>query len=340
MPNLPRRPSLIDETAAVLRQRLDEGEWTLRLPGEMELATLLQVGRNTVRSALRLLEDEGRLRTRNGLRRKIVSRRDSSEPGRHAILLMAKPENEFPPSTPAWIAEARTRLETLGWTFRVLVEPDAYRAQPAPLLRQLCSGRREAVWILHRSTPAMQRWFQERGPATVLAGSRHEGVLLPQVEVDLGAVSRHAAGRFLARGHRHLAVLRPEGPFAGDAECVAAFREGATRADVAELRCRNGSSGVVAALRQHLRTSPRATGLYVLHPDHCATALSYLQSEGLRIPAELSLICRDDAPYLELLHPEPSRYRHSPRAFASTRRVLLMPRAIAGATLASVPVLE
>lgn len=354
MPHLPRRHSLIDETAAVLRRRLDAGEWAAHLPGEHELASLLQIGRNTLRAALRLLESEGRLRNRNGLRREVVPRRGAT-PGKHrAVLVMAKPENEFPPSTSAWIGELRSRLEALDWAFHPLVEPAAYRGKPERLLRSLASGSPNTVWILHRSTSAMQRWFEDRKLAAVLAGSRHEGIFLPQVEVDLPAVSRHAAGRFLARGHQRLAVLLHEGLFAGDTACLAAFREAATRAEVVELRSKGGPPGVIAALHKHLRGPQRATGLYVLHPDHCVTALSYLLGEGVRIPDDLSLICRDDEPYLGLLHPEPSRYRHSPRGFAaklaslvtrpelregeSTRRALLMPRAVAGTTLAPPPV--
>lgn len=353
MTPLPRRLSLIDETAAVLRQRIAAGEWTAHLPGEFELASLLQVGRNTVRSALRLLETEGILRSRNGIRREILPHPSSLPPLQRAVLLMAKPENEFPPSTSAWIGDLRNRLEALGWTFHLVVEPSAYRGTPSAILRSLTEPLRGTVWILHRSSPAMQRWFQERKLAAVLAGSRHAGIVLPQVEVDLEAVSRHAAGRFLARGHRRLAVLRPDGPFAGDAACVAAFREGAARAEVVELRSKGGTFGVVAALQGMLRSPRRPTGLYVLHPEDCVTALSVLQHAGVAVPRELSLVCREDEPYLAFLFPEPSRYHRSTRTFAArlaslvTRPdlrasgphavPLVTPRAVDGATLAEAP---
>jgi len=354
MKPLPRRHSLIAETAAVLRQRLDEGEWSLHLPGEMELAALLQIGRNTLRSALAILEGEGRLVTSKGSRREIVVQSRNVSPGKRAVLLMSKPERDFPPSTAQWIEGCRARIESEGWTFRVSVEPEIYRGAPDLRLRALTKTQPGTVWILHRSTPAMQRWFQDHGERTILAGSRHEGIHLPQVEIDFRAVSRHAAGRFLSRGHRRLAILRPEGPFAGDAECVAAFREGAGRAEVIELCSRSGSFGVTEALRPFTRKPLPATGLYVLHADHCVTALTFLQDKGIAIPGELSLICREDAPYLELLFPEPARYRHSTTTFSSRlaslvlhyddktagkrRPALIMPIAIEGATLAAAPV--
>ena len=356
MKPLPRRHSLIAETAAVLRQRFDEGEWSLHLPGEMELAALLQVGRNTLRSALAIMEGEGRLLTSKGSRRRVVSLSKNVPAGKRAVLLMAKPEREFPPSTAQWIEGTRARLESEGWTFRVSIEPEIYRGDPELRLKALTNTLPGTIWILHRSTPAMQRWFQDRGERTILAGSRHEGMLLPQVEIDYRAVSRHAAGRFLSRGHQRLAILRPEGLFAGDAECVAAFREGAGRADVIELRSRPGTIGVTEALRPITRRPHSVTGLYVLHADHCVTALTFLQQKGISIPGDLSLICREDAPYLELLCPEPARYRHRTTTFSSRlaslvmryddktagkrRPALIMPSAIDGATLAASPVLK
>ena len=161
----------------------------------------------------------------------------------------------------------------------------------------------------------------------------------------------------LARGHRRLAVLRPDAAFAGDDKCVAAFRDGAGAAMVTEVRCQSSVAGVVAALRRLLRLSALPTGLYVLHPEHCVTALTFLQSQGVAVPAQMSLICREDEAYLSLLCPEPTRYRRSAKTFATKlaklaalveqwgkgvkpkqTQFLIMPSSIAGATLGAAPV--
>lgn len=354
-PHVPQRISLIDQTAAVLRHRIERGEWSAHLPGEIELAGLLQVGRNTVRAAIRVLESDGLLKTTNGNRRQIVRKRARSSPSvRSAVLLMARSLHEYPPSTALWIAAARARLEGQGWQFRTLVEPMAYRSAPSALLKTLTQSKPGAVWVLHRSTPQMQRWFQANESRVVLAGSRHEGITLPQVETDLRAASRHAAGQFIARKHRSLAVLRLDEALAGDDESVAAFREGAGAASVVELRCRNDAAGVIAALRRLLRSTSVPTGLYVLHPEHCVTALTFLQSQGVAVPGQMSLICREDEAYLRLLCPEPTRYQRSAKAFATKLaslvehcgkglkprqpRHLIMPSSIPAATLTLAPV--
>ncbi len=356
---IPRRVSLPEQTAAALREWIGQGEFGDRLPGEIELAALMQVGRNTMRTALAALETEGLLKTTNGLRREIVRRPPRRRRGcRHAILVVAKPQGGWSPSTAQWIDRVKARLENKGWHFQVLVEPGAYRRSPTPLLKSLTASWPDAVWILHHSTPAMQRWFQDQRKRAILAGSRHEGIRLPRLDLDARAVSRHAAGRFLARGHRRLAVLRLDAPLAGDAESVAAFREGAGTASVADVRCRGGAAGVAAALRGLLRAPEPPTALYVLHTELCIAALTFLQQQGVAVPGQVSLICRDDEAYLGWLCPEPARYRRDSALFAAklaalvercgsgaavsppTQGGLIMPSSIAGATLASASVLK
>lgn len=351
---IPQRVSLIEQTAVVLREWLTARKWSVHLPGELELASQLHVGRNTVRAALQILEGEGRVRTMNGRRRCIVEspsgRMKKGTPVRRAILLMSRPVGEFTPSTALWMTGTQSRVERLGWQFQVCVEPAAFRGRPASLLKSLTLSVPGAVWILHRSTAAMQRWFQDADVKAVLAGTRHEGITLPQVDTDSRAVSRHAAGRFLAHGHRVLAILRPDDAFAGDVESAAGFREGARDAVVQDVQCPSHPTGVMNALRQLLQSSAPPTGLYVLHTEHAVTAISFLSRHGVAVPEAMSVICRDDEPYLALLTPEPTRYRRNPQAMATkiatmvtshvanAKSIRIMPTTVNGETVAQVSV--
>ncbi|MEV8098281.1 FadR/GntR family transcriptional regulator [Kitasatospora sp. NPDC085879] len=62
------RRSLVDETIEQLRDQLGSGVWQVgeRIPTEHELAERLQVGRNTVREAVRVLAHAGMLVSRQG----------------------------------------------------------------------------------------------------------------------------------------------------------------------------------------------------------------------------------------------------------------------------------
>ncbi|MEQ1748276.1 MAG: substrate-binding domain-containing protein [Prosthecobacter sp.] len=356
-PPIPQRISLVDQTVAALRQSLMQHEFTDRLPGESELAGRLHVSRNTVRAALTVLENEGCLRRANGVRREIVNLYPLPRTKvRRIILVMERTKNDFPPSTAQWIESLASRMSSEGWRFQIQVEPNTYRSRPAGILRSMTASLPGSIWVLHRSTPAMQQWFQDGAHKVILAGARHEGIHLPRVEADWRAASHHAAGRFLRRGHRRLAILRPDKALAGDEESVEAFKQAADSVPVMDIRCGGGAAGVVTALKSMLQLVHRPTGVYVLHADQCVTVLTFLQQQGFVVPAAISLICRDDESYLALLRPEPTRYRRSASVFAAKlgnliretekgaaikgKGHLIMPTAIEGATLASPPVLK
>lgn len=64
---LPRR-SLVDCAIDAMREKIESGAWPVgeRIPKETELAEMLQVGRNTVREAIRVLSHADVLEVRQG----------------------------------------------------------------------------------------------------------------------------------------------------------------------------------------------------------------------------------------------------------------------------------
>ena len=75
------RQSLVDTVVAQLRDQLADGEWKVgeRIPTEHVLADQLEVGRNTVREAVRVLVHAGMLRSRQGEGTFVVSASDAGE---------------------------------------------------------------------------------------------------------------------------------------------------------------------------------------------------------------------------------------------------------------------
>ena len=356
--NLPRRVSLPVDVAAFLRERLRDGEWGKLLPGELELARDLQVGRNTIRAALVILEKEGLLRTTSGRRREVVmdapKKRTKPKSGKIAVLLLPSPWQTLAPSTLLWVDALRSRLQGAGWQLQLVVDAAVFRRAPAAALESLVSQHPAAVWILFRSTAVMQRWFENRQLSTVVAGSCHQGVSLRQVDTDFRATSRHAAARLVGLGHCHLAVLAPVKSFAGDDESLIGFREGAGDASLQIQTCHDSKASVIKALRSLLSGAQRPTALYVLHAGHAATSLTYLLQQGVAVPAHMSLLSRNDEPFFAHLVPEPARYERQPEAFAKKlaqlittlgdgvppkkTQHLLMPTFVRGETLGRAPV--
>ncbi|MEU7132922.1 FCD domain-containing protein [Streptomyces sp. NPDC046261] len=75
------RQSLVDTVVEQLRAQVTAGEWGVgeRIPTEHALAEQLQVGRNTVREAVRVLVHAGMLRSRQGEGTFVVSTADPGE---------------------------------------------------------------------------------------------------------------------------------------------------------------------------------------------------------------------------------------------------------------------
>jgi LacI family transcriptional regulator len=225
--------------------------------------------------------------------------------------------------TVVWVDGLREHLAEAGYHLEVHEHPACYSGRPERALEALVSRLNPAGWVLSQSTARMQRWFSGRAAPCVITGSRHEGVLLPSVDRDYRAISRHAAGAFLARGHRRLAFINPDPVLAGDHESEEGFKEGvekSQRPDVGSFITRhNGSvADICSKLDALLKRSSPPTAFLVSRPNHVLTAMSHLLGRGLRFPNDAALISRDDDPFLENLVPSVARYFTSPSLFART----------------------
>jgi DNA-binding LacI/PurR family transcriptional regulator len=357
-PQFRSRVSLPVEVADCLRERLLGGEWGRVLPGEFELARALQVGRNTIRAALSILEKEGLVRTVPGRRREVVERVGSERQlvGKVAVLVLRTPWQTLAQAVLLWMEALRSRLQSAGWQLHFVVEPAAFRRVPGAALEVLVERHPSAVWILYRSTAPMQRWFEKRQLPTVIAGSCHGGISLPQVDTDFRATSRHAAARLLGLGHRSVAVLVPAISFPGNEESLRVLRESFEGAILQVFLLEENKASVLQALKTLLSAEEPPTAIFVFEARHAATALTGLAQHGVPVPARMSLLSRDDEPFLSHLVPEPARYERKPDAFAKKLahlvtslgnglplkqvRHLLMPTFVKGETLGLIPVLK
>jgi len=58
-----------------------------------------------------------------------------------------------------------------------------------------------------------------------------------------------------------------------------------------------------------LRSGNPATAVFCIHAEHLLMVLVHLLKTGRRIPEDVSLLCRDTRPSLDLALPEITRYR-------------------------------
>ncbi len=318
-----QRVSLVNQAAEILRDGLRRFLWQDYLPGERSLCATLHVSRPTLRRALNQIEREGWIRAAHGRRRQIVSHgRVLAGPGTSprstaVVLLSPLPMEGLRPSVLLWIDELRQCLADAGFHLEVRTDRKAYSQRPAYALGSLIRQQSAACWVLYQSTHAMQNWFSDRGLPAMVVGTSHPDISLPSVDLDYRAACRHAAGLFLAKGHRRIAFFIKETSIAGDLESVRGFQEAFSRsglsgADPLVVAHDGTVEGVCTRISPLLRLPERPTAFLVDRSTCVLTVLGYLMRRGFRLPEDAALISRENDSFLDFVVPSVARYLGKP----------------------------
>jgi len=319
---IPHR-TVASQIAAQLRAEIGRGTWRGWLPGERALAQTVQASRNTVRAAIEQLKSEGVLETVRGVGNRIatVPALDHAEQTKTVGVLIPEPIGSLRPMIALWIDELKDVLLGEGCRLRVHDGRQFYRPNPTHALERLVEQNRHGAWVLTLSSEPMQRWFARRAIPCLVAGSVYADVGLPFLDLDYRAVCRHAAGVLLRLGHARLALLNRESRRAGDVDSELGFLDavraatgGAATGEITYHR--DDVESVRRALHRLLDRRAPPTGIIVSNSYAYLAAASIVAQRGLRIPRDISLISRDDDPFLGALAPAPARYTVSPHAFA------------------------
>ena len=321
----------VAQVAAQLEQALREGQWSEWLPNERDLAQELQVSRSTLRFALAQLRLGGVIESRHGVGNRIVrpTRALPRTQKRWIALLAPAPLGQLRPSITLWIDELKDLLHAAECELRVYCVRAAYQSEPTRALQRLCRSVAPAGWILVLSTEPMQRWFLQHGPPCVIAGSLHAGVDLPSVDLDYRSIARHAAGTLLRAGHRKITLVNRRLRGAGEIETETGFLEAAHASphagvDAGIVHYDEKLDSLIAALNRLLEQATPPTGLLIANSNFYLAVVTELARRGIRIPQDMSLISRDDDPFLNFVIPAPARYLNAPQVFATKLRTLAL----------------
>jgi DNA-binding LacI/PurR family transcriptional regulator/biotin operon repressor len=317
------RPSLPVHVAQHLEGRMRQGDWANRLPSERKLAAELGVSRGTLRAALELLRDAGKI-SANPKGHLISLPPAPPTPGTRPVevgLLSPRALAPLRPYLAMLIAQLKEGARTRGWALHLHHGGSFFSRSPTKALRRLVDNYRYHGWILVHATPTTQSWFERERVPTLVSGHTYAGISLPSVDINHRAVGRHLGVMLRRFGHRHVIMVssRPSLPGLGEGE--AGLREGLEGRGDGDHRVDplpyDGRDAILAQRLLHqLRARPRPTCIVTETPNQYLTALSALASARLTVPADVSLVSRLNDPFLHHLIPAPTRYHLNPVTMA------------------------
>ena len=322
--DIPRRLSLSAQAAASIRKAVDDGTWKEYLPSERRLCELLQISRPTIRTALHLLAREGLLDIRQGRRNRLLSNATEATPHQSRLVGLVTHEPVSHVSLTAYqgISEMRAHLAEHGFATEILLCPPRSARAQRRKLEEFVRRNRVFCCVLLSVSKELQEWFSKHSVPALVLGSCHPEVKLPSLDVDYRSVCRHAAGVFLSKGHRCIALLVPDSAVAGDLASEQGFTEAITqRAKTNDARAlivrHNGTAKNIGTKLDALFSSSHPpTALMVAKPQHVFIVIIYLLKRGLSVPGTVSFIARDHDHMFETVSPPITHYKFEEESYA------------------------
>ncbi|HZZ57510.1 MAG TPA: GntR family transcriptional regulator [Opitutaceae bacterium] len=338
-----KRASLVAQVADAIRSQIHGGTWREWIPSERELSNSLHVSRNTCRFALHMIYREGLAEPIQG--RGIRVKRATPASGgpavatRHSVgVIIPEPIGRLRPSNALMIEELQAELYDMGVRLQLHSSPAYYGGNPRHALEKLVEKNPHDCWILVLSQRPLQSWFMQRGLPCVISGSIYDGVELPSVDFDLRAVCRHAVGMLLAQGHRRIVFFNRQLRAAGDLDSEMGFHEGVRGTSYEQVEARvvyhdDHLASVASLTKQLFKGSMKPPSALIVANPYCyLSVMSTLARLGFRVPDDVSLISRDDDPFLNHVDPEPARYIYDVTHLA--RKVMFLVRSLLDGGLA------
>lgn len=351
---IPKRVTLVNHVVAALRAELESGKWPETLPSERQLADDLQVSRETLRQALQVLEKDGWLKGGSRRRRQVAKRlRQASVPAKVVGLLTPGPLEQNVSRIIVRTDWLRRHLANTGIELVVKHGARYFSTHHHRALAQLVQEVNAACWVLQGSTPSIQKWFSEHNVPALVMGPCFEGIDLPSIDMDFQAITRHAAGLLLARGHERIAFISQGVEYAGDYYSRRGIQEaieaGGTKASALFLDYDGTLTSLCRVLDRAFRKRETAPTALIAPARTIYTAVTLLAQQRIIAGQDYAFISRDDDTGLNLILPSVARYEFDPatmghRLYMATMRIVnqqhstdrhlrLMPRFVKGDSL-------
>ena len=289
--------TLADQVTEHLRSEILRGRWSSTLPGKHQLAAELGVNNKTVEGALRQLEKTGLLLPQGAGRKRLINLRscDTSRPLRIALLLN---EHELDEKTKI-VLEIKHALDAAGHTIITLSKSLATLRFDPKLVAALVRRTEADAWLILAASRGVLEWFAGQPvPAFAVFGNR-VGIKIPSVSPNKPPAVAEATRHLIALGHRRIVLLarraaRLPQPSAGVAAYLDTLREHGCQIGEFNLPdWEETNAGFHDCLHSLFRATP-PTAMIVDEVTYFVATMQFLLQLGLKVPADVSLICTDD----------------------------------------------
>lgn len=308
---------LICRVVQKMKQMILSGSLVNTLPGERILGHQLSVGRETVRKALAVLEEEqwiAKAETKSA--REILMSPENTA----ATPLSDSPFANYKRSIIAFITPLPLRrlhqsvlaelytiqkiLEEDGITVRIYEAPWILSTNPDKRLAKLVSNSNCICWLLHRSSEQSQLWFQKHQIPCIVRGTSYQSSGLPYLDRHWAAITHHAASFLWKKGHRKVGLcLSPEAlkghqlmekgfmTFNGDGWKPIIVNSPYETPDFFK------------SLTETFHKHPDITAMVASRGNQIVPLLSYAEAHKLTIPDQLSLVSLTYEPFMDRIFP-------------------------------------
>jgi DNA-binding LacI/PurR family transcriptional regulator len=324
MIHLPKRNSLVHETAATLKQWVACGMLKDMLPGELDLKERLRVGRDTVRLALQMLAKEGWLepstqgRNRRIHSEKLTQLKKQADAGLPVTFLSPYPLDQS--QTQMEMEDTQKRLAEQGRDLQHVSSQIFHLKDPEHHLENLIHSHPSAAWVLYASSHPIQNWFAKRGLPTVIHGWPYPDVNLPYVAKDWEPAGFHAGLQFVRSGHRNIGMFEFVERGAGAILIEHGLRRALATADSGAklfiFKDERTPESVAKAYEAAFRLKDRPTAMVLTSSNHLLTSLSWLLSKGICVPDDVSLVVLPNDTWYSEFYPPLCHYKPNTKSFS------------------------
>jgi DNA-binding LacI/PurR family transcriptional regulator len=287
------------QVAAHLRREIKEGRLEGMMPGVLRLETELGVNRNTVETALRILEREGLLIPQGAGKRRGIVRDEGGRANRSLRLaILAYDQGDRMESH---MLDLQHSLQEAGHAVFYPPATLTHLGMKVERVARVVEQTPADAWVVLAGSQDVLEWFVSRGILVMaMFGRRHNLPIAGVGPYKLPAI-RKLTRTLIDLGHRRIVLLvGEENRRPHPAPAMQAFLDELAAGGIPPghyhlPEWKQSTEGFQACLRELFRVTP-PTALIVDGVALWIATLQFLASKRLGVPQDVSLACTDSSP--------------------------------------------